>query len=254
MRNLLGLLGVLVWAIAAPAAEVPELVKKLGSSDNEVRRAAAKDLSDLGKDAKAAIKPLVKALKDEDRFVRRFAAQALGNIGPDAKTAIPALSELIGDDRPQVREAAVKALGKMGDAGVPALAKALSGTPSDVQDLAIDALGEAGKAGVAPLLSVLKDDSADASLRRRALAAVVPHPTLAQPAIPSLVEIVKNPRVRGQDGRQLRLEAVQALGRLATKSDTTVVKTLETIAQDEKLMDNQLKNTCKQTLKKLQAR
>lgn len=253
MRKLLGVLCVVVWAIPASAAGVPELVKKLGSSDNEVRRAAAKELSDLGKDARPAIKPLVKALKDEDRFVRRFAAQALGNIGPDAKAAIPALSDLTGDDRQQVREAAVKALGQLGDAAVPALAKALSGTASDVQDLAVTALGQAGKAGVPPLIGVLKDDSIDASLRRRALAAVLSHRTLAAPAVPPLVEIVKNPRVRGQDGRQLRLEAVQALGQLGKKSDTAVVGALEAIAQDEKLMDNQLKNFCKQALKKLQA-
>lgn len=254
VRTFSGLLLLAVTTLPASAADVPELVNKLGSSDNEVRRSAAKELSELGKDAKPAIKPLVKALKDQDRFVRRFAAQALGNIGPDARAAIAPLSDLIGDDRQQVREAAVKSLGKLGPAAIPALTKALAGTSSDVQDLAVTALGQMGPAGVPPLITVLGDAKVDAGLRRKALAAVLPHGKAAAPAIPALTETVKTGRVRGQDGRQLRLDAVEALGRLASSRDRAVVTVLDEIVKDEKLMDNQLKGTSRQALRKIQAR
>src|SRR5262249_57715584 len=64
--------------LPAADADVADLVKKLSSKDNEVRRSAASDLADLGKDAKDAVPALTKALKDKDLYVRRFAAQALG--------------------------------------------------------------------------------------------------------------------------------------------------------------------------------
>ena len=91
MRKLLGVLVVAGWAASLSAADVPELIKKLGSKDNEERRAAAKELGEQAKDAKPAVAALTKALKDDDSFVRRWSADALGKIGPDAKPSLPAL-------------------------------------------------------------------------------------------------------------------------------------------------------------------
>src|SRR5687767_16008006 len=129
----------LVGAAAAPAADVADLIKKLSSKDNEVRREAANKLAEAGKKAKPAIKALTKTLKDKDRFVRRYSAQALGNIGADAKASIKDLAALLEDDHQNVREAAVQALAKMGTLGVDPLTKAMKGATTDVQELAVKA-------------------------------------------------------------------------------------------------------------------
>ncbi|MFO0926937.1 MAG: hypothetical protein U0736_07820 [Gemmataceae bacterium] len=122
-----------------------------------------------------------------------------------------------------------------------------------MQDLAVTAAGPGRQGGC-----TAADRRAQGRHRRRLASPprsppCCPHRTLAAPAVPPLVEIVKNPRVRGQDGRRHAWKPFRRLGQLGKKSDTAVVGALEAIAQDEKLMDNQLKNFCKQALKKLQA-
>ena len=59
VRKLLGVLVLAGWAASLSAADVSALVKKLGSKDDEERREAAKDLGDLGKDAKPAVAALI---------------------------------------------------------------------------------------------------------------------------------------------------------------------------------------------------
>jgi HEAT repeat protein len=253
VRQLLGLLALLVFA-AVSAANVDELIKKLASRDSDVRRGAARDLADLGKDAKPAAKALTAALKDSDRYVRRRSAEALGNIGPDAKDAIGELSKLTGDGDQATRQAAVKALGKMGEAGVPALTKALSGTASDVQENAITALGEVGAAGVPALIGAIRNAKMDSSLRRKALQAVLAQGSEARAALPALVATVKSRRGVGRDFRLLRIEAINALGRLANKEDAMAVGALDNLVKDAKLRDNGLKNAAKKALAMVQNR
>src|SRR5262249_25179167 len=92
-----------IWAVTTvEGAEVRELSTKLKSKDSDVRRAAAKDLGELGAEAEPATAELAKAMKDRDLFVRRFAAEALGNIGPAAKKGIPALTLALNDTRKEV--------------------------------------------------------------------------------------------------------------------------------------------------------
>ncbi len=253
VRKLLGLLVLLVFASTA-AANVDALIKKLRSTDNEERRAAARELGDLGKDAKPAVKALTAALRDSDRFVRRWSAEALGKIGPDAKDSIPALSKLLNDGSQPVRQAAIKALGQMGEDAVPALSKALKGTTSDVQESAITSLGKAGPAGVPALSEAIRDVKMDSALRRKAVETVLQQGSEARKAIPALAATVKNPKAVGREGRQLRLDSIRALGRLASKDDSTAVSVLEAIVNDAKSRDRQLKNTAAQALKQIQAR
>lgn len=254
MRRFLSV--ILIGAVAtlsAPAADTTDLVKKLSSKDNEIRRNAARDLSELGAEAKPAIKALTMALGDEDRFVRRFAAQALGAIGPEAKSAVPALTKLLDDDKPQVREAAVKALAKMGPAAVPALNKALAGTP-DVQEIAINALSTAGKEGITGLTSAIRNTKTPANLRRKAIEVLLPQGKEARSAIAALTEVVKKPGAGGQEGNLLRVDAINALGRLATSEDKSAVAALDAIVKDEKLRNNQIKNASKKALEAIRKR
>jgi HEAT repeat protein len=251
VRKVFGLVVfLLLWTVPAQADDVKELIKKLASKDNEVRRAAAQGLAEAGKDAKPAVAALIKALKDEDRFVRRFSAQAIGNIGPDAKTALKPLAALINDDKENVREAAVQALAKMGSAAVPALTAALRGTSSDVQQLAVKALSKGGSEALPGLLGVVKDPKMLLAIRTQALDAVLAFDAkTAKVGVPILLEVARDRR-----NRQLRLECINGLGKIATKTDTAVISYLEGIVKDEKLTDNGLKNTAKKTLKLIEAR
>lgn len=253
MRTLVGVVLALVL-IAFPAqAEVQDLIKRLSSKDNEIRRNAAKELGELGKDAKPAIKPLIKVLQDEDRFVRRFAAQALGSIGPEAKAAVPALAKLLNDDTPQVREAAVKALGKLGPTAVPALNQALTGT-SDVQELAVTALGEVGKAGIPGLTRFIGDGKASPSLRRRAVELLASQGKEARGALSTLTQVARKPAAGGQEGQRLRIAAIMTVGKLATPMDKAAVSALEEIVNDEKLRNNQVKNAARKALQAVKKR
>jgi HEAT repeat protein len=148
MRALLmGVLGLCVFAATyAEGAEVRDLVKKLADSDNEVRRAAAKDLAELGTEAKAAVPALRKSLRDRDLFVRRFSAEALSKIGPDARDAVPELALALNDDRSEVSRAAVEALAAIGAPSIDALKGALRdpAKPAEVRRKAAVALGQIG--------------------------------------------------------------------------------------------------------------
>src|SRR5262249_49338463 len=161
--------------------------------------------------------------------------------GPDAKSAIKDLATLLNDDKEQVRKAAITALAGMVPASVPALTKALVKTPADVKEAAIAALGKAGSSGVPGLVSVIKDAKVDSSLGRRATAAL-PADDTARPALAALTDTMKARRAVGREGRQMRLDAIAALGRLAKKDDKTVVAALEAITKDAKLRDMGLKN------------
>src|SRR4051812_31795678 len=101
MRYLLaGVLALGIVAVTtAEGAEVADLISKLGNKDSDIRRAAAKELSEMGSEAKSAVPALLKALKsDKDLFVRRFSAEAIGNIGSDSRDAITALALAMKDE------------------------------------------------------------------------------------------------------------------------------------------------------------
>lgn len=253
MNKVCWTLAALLLSGAAARADVQDLIKKLGSSDNEVRRAAAKELGDLGKEAKPAIKALTLALKDKDRFVRRWSADALGNIGPDAKSSVPALVGMLSETQPAEREAAIRAIGKMGPDGIPALGKALTGTTSDVQEFAITALASGGEAAAAPLAGAIKNTKMNAPLRSKAIASVLKLGKPARVAVPSLTETAKNPRAGGNEGRQLQIDAINALGRLATTQDKAAVTVLDDITKAKKA-NNQVKGAATRALKTIQAR
>jgi HEAT repeat protein len=256
VRKLLGLVMLVISTAPLNAASVQELIKDLTSKDNEVRRKAAQELGELGKDAKPALKALSKSLKDSDVYVRRYSAQAIGKIGPDASDTIPELFKLLDDGKPAVREAAIKAIGAMGSSAIPALTKALAGTAGDVQENAIDALGQIGESAVPSLAEAIRNPKIDAALRRKAIASVLKMGNAGKGAIPALAEAVKSPRAMGtgNNPRQMRLDAIAALGTLATPENKGAVKVLSDIANDEKLRDMGLKNQVRQALKKIESK
>jgi HEAT repeat protein len=114
---------------------VPALITALKDPDVEVRRAAARSLSNLGD--RRAVLPLIEALRDGDAEVRSSAAEGLGEL-EDAR-AIPGLSVLLKDSSKDVRHAALHALEDFADQ-VPdeTILAALSDSDSEVRLAALN--------------------------------------------------------------------------------------------------------------------
>jgi HEAT repeat protein len=97
-----------------PQAVSQALVKALGAADQDVARAAARSLGQIGRGtprlALAAIQPALEGPRDE---VRRMAAEALGWMGP---AAVEPLRAVLKNDSPAARRAAARALGRLGPA------------------------------------------------------------------------------------------------------------------------------------------
>src|SRR5438132_8022338 len=99
MKKLLGSAAAfLCLVVSVQAADVEALVQQLKDKDPDMRRKAAKELTDVGAEARPAVPALTASLKDNDLFVRRFSAQALGAMGPDAPGALPALQKVVKDN------------------------------------------------------------------------------------------------------------------------------------------------------------
>jgi HEAT repeat protein len=203
-------------------ADVDSLIRDLGSNDPEVRRLAAKQLSEKGEDAKEAFAALAKALKDDDVYVRRFAVQAIGSIGDKTPGVIPALSGALKDGNKRVVDAAVEALGKV------------------------------GAAGVKPLTELVKDKNADTMLRVKAVQGVGRAGKAAKEAVPTLMAVVKDGGKRNDASViTLRTEAANALGEIGPEAKEAV-KTLEDLNGDKGVRDQGLKRAVQQALRKIQ--
>lgn len=225
MRMLLGVLTLVVSVTAAQAADVQSLIKQLKTGDNDTRRLAARDLGEAGADAQPAVPALIAALKDKDLFVRRFAAKSLGQIGSGASSAVPALEKALNDSRKEVRMAAASALGKMGSPGVSALT-ALAGNDDkdeEIRKLAVDALGKMG--------------------------------SVAHSAVPALTAIVQEKTKGKKKGKgmdiSLKVDAIDALGELATPADKQAVEALEEIVAQKKGGNRNVKQATNAALRKI---
>lgn len=234
MKRFLGLVGIVLWATTARGADVGDLVKQLKEGDSDTRRAAAKALGEAGSESKSAVPALVAALKDKDLFVRRFSAQALGAIGPDAREAVPALKTMLSDPKKEVQSAAAKALGKLGPSGIEAL------------------------------IDIIKDESKDKDIRRKAIDSIGGLGAEARSAVPVLTAVVKEPpeikvKVKGKTQTKkkmvpedLRVDAAEALGALATADDKDTIETLKELTDKQAKTPRNLKQAASNALRKIE--
>jgi HEAT repeat protein len=144
------------------AEDVNDLIQKLQSPTDDVRRDAAQELGKLGAEARDAVPALTKALQDKNLFVRRYSAQTLGKIGLDAKEAVSGLAKALDDKHKEVAEAAAEALGHLGAGAVTPLTKTFrdKGNEAAVRRKAVEALGAIGsqaRTAVPALTDALKD-------------------------------------------------------------------------------------------------
>jgi HEAT repeat protein len=234
MKTLLGCLVLAVACGAARAEDVTKLVGDLKNKDADVRRAAAKGIAEMGPDAKSATPALIDVLKkDKDVFVRRFAAQALGDVEADPKIAVPALASVLGEsDKKELVEAAVTSLGKMGSTAVPPLIDAVKkkgGTPTKPK-------------GQKPMATT----DGTALVRTKAIEALGNIGAKAKPAVPVLIEALKDANVR--------TEAAEALGNIGPDAKDAIPALQEAAGAKGNKKDKNFKQAVNVAIKKIQSK
>ncbi|MCD6050680.1 MAG: repeat-containing protein [Verrucomicrobia bacterium] len=143
------------------------------------RRAAAKQITLLGGEAKGTAPMLSQALADPDRVVRGYCYNLLNRLGAPAEVVVPGLLRALRSPDPAIR---VFGAGELGF------------------------IGPEAKAGVSALILAL--DDLDESVRLNAIVALGRIGPAARAAIPRLRELLKNPKV------EIQLNAAGTLTRL----------------------------------------
>ena len=180
--------------------DIPEVLKALGSGDDDDREEAARSLGELR--TPEGVEPLIAALGDRSRYVRREAAKALGAIGDER--SISSLIEALKDEDRSAREGAAEELALRGEKAVGPLAAALEDPDWHVRMGAVVALRIIGDRKVMPaIIRAAGDDSR--FVRREAVKALgrMGGREVMQPLVAAL---------RDEDG-SVRLRAAGALGR-----------------------------------------
>lgn len=186
-------------------SEVRRCLKDLRSADGFRRHQAVECLGPLAKDSPEARRALIGALKDRraDPYVRDTAAFHLGEVGASTKDIVPALVAVLDDKDGRVVGSAVGALARIGPDAIPELAVALArNTPAAMA--AADALGAIGHAALPTLIEALKDPK----LKGRAahgLQVMKPPPPAS--AVPALVDALRDPYAGARLGVLLAIRA-----------------------------------------------
>src|ERR1700682_351881 len=183
------------------------LIEVLKDENENARRGAVEVLNEIG-NAKS-VKYLLEALKDSDWWVRSRAADALGKIG--GPKVIDAVLQLVRDKDEDIRRAAIEILNQTKDErAVDSLIQATRDSDWWVSERAVDALAEIGsKRALARLVEMLQ-----APANGKAMPIVVR--ALGKLGDSKLVDTLL-PLV-GRPEREIRIEAIQALSRVADEA------------------------------------
>jgi eukaryotic-like serine/threonine-protein kinase len=190
------------------------LIEVLKDENENARRGAVEVLNEIGN--AHSVKFLLEALKDSDWWVRSRAADALGKIG--GPKVIDAVLQLVRDKDEDIRRAAIEILNQTKDErAVESLIQATRDADWWVSERAVDALAEIGsKRAVPRLMEMLKAPANDKAtpIVVRALGKLGD----AQ-LVDTLLPLIARPE------REIRIEAIQALSRVADESRAVQVRT-----------------------------
>jgi HEAT repeat protein/tRNA A-37 threonylcarbamoyl transferase component Bud32 len=190
------------------------LIAVLKDENENARRAAVEVLNEIG-DAKS-VKDLLAALKDSDWWVRSRAADALGKIG--GPKVIDAVLQLVRDKDDDIRRAAIEILNQTKDErAVDSLIQATRDADWWVSERAVDALAEIGSKRAVPRLMEMLHTPASGKATPIVVRA------LGKLGDGKLVEALLPLIARPE--REIRIEAIQAVARLADESHAGQVRT-----------------------------
>src|SRR4030081_1230072 len=183
------------------------LIEVLKDENENARRAAVEVLNEIG-NAKS-VKYLLETLKDSDWWVRSRAADALGKIG--GPKVIDAVLQLVRDKDEDIRRAAIEILNQTKDErAVDSLIQATRDSDWWVSERAVDALAEIGSKRAVPRLTEMLQSPANP----KAVPIVVR--ALGKLGDSRLVDTLL-PLI-GRPEREIRIEAIQALARVADEA------------------------------------
>jgi len=187
------------------------LVTVLKDESEYARRSAVEVLNEIAEPS--SIRHLLKAIEDEDWWVRSRASDALAAIG--GPKVMDAVLELIRDENENVRRSAIEILNQTKDErAVEHLMQAVNDEDWWVRERAADALGEIGdRQAVTALLAMLNGDVRSIPAAIRALGKLGGD-DVATKVLPMLQHTEKN----------IRVEAVSALAKLADQTMATEIK------------------------------
>jgi serine/threonine-protein kinase len=190
------------------------LIAVLKDENENARRAAVEVLNEIG-DAKS-VKDLLAALKDSDWWVRSRAADALGKIG--GPKVIDAVLQLVRDKDDDIRRAAIEILNQTKDErAVESLIQATRDADWWVSERAVDALAEIGSKRAVPRLMEMLHTPANGKATPIVVRA------LGKLGDGKLVDLLLPLIARPE--REIRIEAIQALARVADESRAGQVRT-----------------------------
>ncbi len=226
---------------AAPA--VPALILAMRDDAdwdaryNEVRRAAARALGEIGFAARAANPALIKTLESEDYALRLEVAKALGKIGPkQSPDVIQSLTEALDDPDFDVRREAVVALGNFetqAQCSLPQLVTtSLSDPDYDVRREAVKSIcriSSESNSSVCALVQALDDD--DLEVRKEAIIGL--RQATPQTRRQLLPEVIKS---LNDVDESIRLNAVKTLAAFGI-GDTPVCNALDRVAHEDQSID-----------------
>jgi HEAT repeat protein/tRNA A-37 threonylcarbamoyl transferase component Bud32 len=187
------------------------LVDVLKDESEYARRSAVEVLNEIADPS--TIKHLLMAIEDEDWWVRSRASDALAAIG--GKKVMDAVLELIRDENENIRRSAIEILNQTKDErAVRHLIEAVRDTDWWVRERAADALGEIGDSEAVPaLLTMLEGDARSVPAAIRALGRLGGDAVAAK-----VLPLLERPE------KDIRVEAVHALSKLADQSMATNIK------------------------------
>lgn len=174
------------------------MVQPLLSSDRwPVRIEACRILAHFNADSAAAVPALQVLVHDRVDLVVRAAAEALGEIDGDSVGTLPLLAELLQRDSAALRLTALRAMGRFGPQAtghisqITPFLKATSPLERIAAAEALQGIGGGNQDVIAALLPVLNDPHQHTATHAAAALAAQ-----GSPAVPSLIPLLQNDRLR----------------------------------------------------------
>jgi len=244
----------LVAAGGGNQALLPQLVKKLGDSDDTVRAEGAQGLALLGPDAHNAMPELVKALGDKSGLVKRLAAQAIRQIGQPTQDDIEyLLPTLESDAPPEAKVFVLDALAVLGAEpkaapAAPNVVKAAQDPNARVRQSAMRAVGRMvvviGEKDAQPVLEKGLQDS-DKKVRAAAAESLTIYVTAVKNDVAKLRELLKHKEP------EVSATAARAVARLGEKGKPAVPELIAGLREENR--DRDLRRGCFVALKAVKA-